>query len=272
MRISFEVFPPKITDGIEKIYACLDGLASLKPDFISVTYSAGNAQKGLTAEVCGCIQKDFGVKAVSHITCAGATKEKLLHELQRLKEQGTDTLLALRGDLVAGKKIISYPHATDLIEEIERFGGFTVCAACYPDGHPESGSIYDDVTTLKRKYDLGVRTFLSQLFLDNADFLRMRDRAARSGIDAEFAAGIMPVTSAPSLIRMVSLSGAKISAPVKEMIEKYGEDKAAMKQAGLEYAVEQIVSLRENGCEHVHLYTMDNAANATFICKSAGLA
>ena len=148
MRISFEVFPPKITDGIEKIYACLDGLASLKPDFISVTYSAGNAQKGLTAEVCGCIQKDFGVKAVSHITCAGATKEKLLHELQRLKEQGTDTLLALRGDLVAGKKIISYPHATDLIEEIERFGGFTVCAACYPDGHPESGSIYDDVTTL----------------------------------------------------------------------------------------------------------------------------
>ena len=271
MKLSLEVFPPKRSDGIEKIYACLDGLATLKPFFISVTYSAGNAQKGLTKEVCACIKEKYGIKPVSHLTCAGATKESLQNELQELKGSGTETILALRGDLVGNKKIYSYPHATDLIREINAFGGFDVCAACYPEGHVESGCLYDDLTVLKQKYDLGVRTFLSQLFLDNADFLRMCERAKKSGIEADFAAGIMPVTSAISLIRMVGLSGAKIPSRVKEMIDKYGEDKVAMRQAGIEYAIEQIVDLNEKGCEHIHLYTMDNAKNAKEIYEGANV-
>lgn len=271
MKLSLEVFPPKISDGVEKIYSCLEGLAALRPDFISVTYSAGNASKGLTREVCVCIQEKYGVKAVSHLTCAGATKESLQDELKKLKDSGIGALLALRGDLVGGKKIFSYPHATDLMREINAFGGFEICGACYPEGHVESGSVYDDFTTLKMKYDLGVRTFLSQLFLDNADFLRMEERAKKNGIDADFAAGIMPVTSATGLIRMVGLSGAKIPNEVKEMIDKFGGDKVAMKQAGIEYAVKQIQGLQKEGCGHIHLYTMDNAVNAKTICDGAGV-
>ena len=260
MRLSFEVFPPKPSDGIEHIYGCLDELASLHPEFISVTYSAGNAQKGLTAEVCGHIKRKYGIKAVSHLTCTGTTKESLQREVGVLKDNGVDTILALRGDITPEKGLTDFHHATELMEELNRLGGFSLCGACYPEGHGESGCYHEDITVLKRKYDLGVRTFISQLFFDNADYLRMKELASKAGIDATFCAGIMPALSVGSLIRMVSLSAAKLPPEMKKLVDAYRYDNKSMRQAGLDYAIKQIRDLVKEGCEDIHLYTMDNAA------------
>ena len=258
MKISFEVFPPKVELGVEHIYSCLDGLMAMKPEFISVTYSAGDAKKGLTAEVCGAIKQKYGIRPVSHLTCAGMDEESLKEDLRILKDYGVDTILALRGDLTMDKKVGVFPHATDLMAAINRIGGFTLCGACYPEGHQESGTYYDDLTTLKRKYDLGVRTFISQLFFDNADYLRMCDKAKKACPDATFEAGIMPATNVRSLLRMVYLSGAKIPDAMKKIVDAYGADKTAMKEAGIEYAINQINDLKKEGCDYVHFYTMDN--------------
>lgn len=266
MRLSFEVFPPKPSDGIEHIYGCLEALSELKPEFISVTYSAGNAQKGLTAEVCGHIKNKYGLKAVSHLTCTGTTKESLKREIGTLKQNGVDTILALRGDITPEKGLTDFHHATELMEELNALGGFTLCGACYPEGHGESGSYYEDLTVLKRKYDLGVRTFISQLFFDNADFLRMKNLAKKAGIDATFCAGIMPALSVGSVIRMVSLSAAKLPKNMISLVDKYRYDNVSMRKAGLEYAVQQIRDLVKEGCDDIHLYTMDNAAVTKTIC------
>jgi methylenetetrahydrofolate reductase (NADPH) len=268
--LSMEVFPPKITDGIEHIYGCLDGLSALKPSFISVTYSAGNAQKGLTADVCCYIQKKYGIKAVSHLTCTGADGQSVKAELDSLKKCGVNAILALRGDVTADKPLTEYFHATDLMRVISDYGGFEIFGSCYPEGHMESKCLEDDINVMKMKYDLGARTFLSQLFFDNADFLNMRDRAKKKGVDAKIEAGIMPVTRASSIVRMVSLSGAKIPPKVMAMIEKYRDDNAGMSEAGAEFAAEQIRELIKEGVDGIHLYTMDNADISKKIVALAG--
>lgn len=258
-ELSFEVFPPKTSDGIGKIYGCLDELATLNPSFISVTYSAGNAKKGLTAEVCGTIREKYGIKAVSHLTCAGATPESIAKELDTLKSLKVDTILALRGDVTPEKELGAYRHATDLIERINACGGFEVMAACYPEGHVESGSVYEDLFVMKAKYDLGVRKFISQLFMDNADFLHMRDAGKKTCKDAFFCAGIMPVLSAGSVYRMITLSGAKLTPEMRELLYRYGGEPASMKKAGIDYAIKQIRALCAEGCDEIHLYTMCRA-------------
>lgn len=254
--LSFEVFPPKQTDGAEKIYACLDFLSSLNPSFISVTYSAGNAVGGLTSEMCGEIKNKHGIKAVSHLTCAGATKEKIRKELGDLKSRNVDTILALRGDITPQKQIGEYGHATDLMKEINAFGGFELFGACYPEGHVESGSVYEDYYTLKSKYDLGVRTFISQLFFDNAAFLKMKEKAEAFCPNAVFRAGIMPATSAKSVKRMVAMSNASMPKEFTSLLDRYGDEPLEMRKAGVEYAIKQITDLYDNGCNNFHLYTM----------------
>lgn len=258
-ELSFEVFPPKTSDGIKKIYGCLDELSGMNPCFISVTYSAGNAKKGLTGEVCGYIYDNYKIPAVSHLTCTGATSESIKAELGLLKELKVDTILALRGDVTPEKPLGDYRHATDLIKAVNAVGGFNVMAACYPEGHVESGSFYDDLSVIKLKYDLGVRSFVSQLFLDNADFLRMRDKGVKICSDAEFCAGIMPVLSLNSVYRMITLSGAGLTDEMKNILSRYGNNPADMRKAGEEYAVNQIRNLVKEGCGHIHLYTMCRA-------------
>lgn len=269
-KLSFEVFPPKIEDGIEKIYDCLEMLSSLKPDFISVTYSAGKAKRGLTAEACSKIKNGYGIKAVSHLTCAGATKEKINSELELLKSVNVDAILALRGDVTADKQLGEYCFATDLIKEINRRESFNVYGACYPDGHVESGSYYDDYYVLKLKYELGVKKYLSQLFFDNATFLRMRDAGKKTCKDAEFCAGIMPVLSAKSIKRMLSLSNAKLTEEMKNLIDKYGDNPYSMRSAGIEYAVKQIQELKKEGADGIHLYTMCRADVTKLIVEGTG--
>ena len=243
---SLEVFPPKKDDGIEKIYTPLEGLSALRPDFISVTYSAGGSGDGLTAEVCDYIQKQYGVDSVAHLTCAGSDRASIRTFLTDLKNRGVKSILALRGDLAPGKQLSDFRYATDLIEEIKAFGGFTVMAACYPEGHKESASFADDIAVMKKKEDLGASRFLSQLFFSVKDFLHMRDEARSAGVVSPIEAGIMPVTNAQQIVRMVQLSGARIPSKLAKLIAKYEMSKKLM----------------ENGVDGLHLYAMNNPANA----------
>ena len=265
MKFSLEIFPPKLTDGIEKIYGCLAGMSKVLPDFISVTYSAGDAKKGLTNEVCNYIQNTYGIPAVAHLTCAGQNRESILRSLEDYREKGITSVLALRGDITAEKTLSDYHYATDLMKEINDFGEFTLYGACYPEGHIESDSFDKDIEVLKKKNDLGVKEFLSQLFFDNKDFLKMRDKAAEAGVSATFSAGIMPITSAKQIVRMVKLSGAKIPDKVSKMIAKYEDDEGSLYKAGLDFAVRQIRSLQKEGVDSVHLYTMNNINTAAYV-------
>ena len=264
-EFSLEVFPPKISDGIEHIYGCLEGLSLVNPDFISVTYSAGTAKKGLTAEVCGYINAKYGIKSVAHLTCTGATKQSVHDELESLKNHNVKTILALRGDITEDKPIRDFHYASDLIDEINETGKFDVFGACYPEGHQESKNFAQDIDVLKMKADKGEKKFISQLFLDNADFLHMVNCALRANITAEFSAGIMPVTSVMTVDRMIKLSGAKVTAEMNSLLVKYGESKEDMRKAGLNYAIKQIRNLIEEGVSGIHLYTMDNAINTAYI-------
>lgn len=269
-ELSFEVFPPKTSDGIEVLYGCLERMARLKPSFISVTYSAGNAKKGLTAEVCGHINSHYGIPSVSHLTCTGATVESVKAELNKLDGLGVKTILALRGDVTPEKPVVDFLHATDLMKVINERGGFRLYGACYPEGHVESKGIEEDYEVLVKKYRLGVRKFISQLFLDNDDFLRMRDEGKRLCPEASFSAGIMPVLSASSAYRMITLSGAKIPEKMKNLLSAYENDDASMRKAGVDYATEQIEGLCAEGCEGIHLYTMCKADVTEEICGRIG--
>lgn len=265
MKFSLEIFPPKLTDGIEKIYGCLAGMSKVLPDFISVTYSAGDAKRGLTTEVCDYMQNTYGIRAVAHLTCAGQNRESIRATLEDFRKKSITSVLALRGDITAEKKITDYRYATDLMKEINDFGNFDLYGACYPEGHVESGNFDKDIEVLKMKNDLGVKEFLSQLFFDNKDFLNMRDKAANVGVTATFSAGIMPITSAKQIVRMVQLSGAKIPNKVSKMIAKYENDEASLYKAGLDFSVKQIHALYKEGVDSVHLYTMNNINTATYV-------
>lgn len=262
---SVEIFPPKIDDGIEAVYLPLAGLALLKPEFISVTYSANGSKLGLTNEVCDFIKNGYKIESVAHLTCAGSTKEQIFSLLSDLKSRNITSILALRGDLNADKKLIDYRYATDLIKDIAEFGGFNILAACYPEGHTESASLDNDLHIMKLKYQLGVRRFLSQFFFDNADFLNMNNKVKAMGISAKIEAGIMPITSAKQIVRMVQMSGAKIPMEVAKMISAYEKDPDGLRKAGLEYAIKQIRALLHEGVDGIHLYTMNNINTANTV-------
>ena len=259
---SLEVFPPKRGDGLEKIYAPMAGLCALRPDFVSVTYSAGASADGLTAEVCDYIQREHRVWSVAHLTCAGSTKETIDAFLQYLQARKVRYILALRGDLAEGKQLTDYRYATDLIEEISRYGGFSVMAACYPEGHKESENFAFDVEVMKKKEDLGVERFLSQLFFDEEDFLRMVDKARAAGVKSPIEAGIMPVTNAKQIVRMVQLSGARIPKKLARIIAKYENDPVGLRKVGIEYAVNMSKKLLKEGADGLHLYAMNSPENA----------
>lgn len=261
---SVEIFPPKINDG-EAVYLPLAGLAMLKPDFISVTYSANGSKIGLTNEVCDFIKNGYKIESVAHLTCAGSTKAQINAQLSGLKDSNIKSILALRGDINEDKQVIDYRYATDLIKDIASFGNFNIFAACYPEGHTESPSLTNDLAIMKLKYDLGVSHFLSQLFFDNVDFLSMYSAAKAMGIHAEISAGIMPITNAKQIVRMVQMSGAKIPMNVAKMISTYENDPESLRKAGLDYAINQIRNLLIEGVTGIHLYTMNSVATANTI-------
>lgn len=269
---SFEVFPPKRNNPIETVYRTLDELQDLRPDFISVTYGAsGSLADNSTCEIASNIKHKYGIESAAHLTCVNSTKAEVDQVLQRLQANGVENILALRGDLVpdvSPKK--EFLHASDLIEFIKskKNYNFGISGACYPEAHPDSKSQVDDILNLKKKVDAGAEHLISQLFFDNQMFYDFRDKARIAGINVPIEAGIMPVTNKAQIERMVTLCGATLPEKFVRMMERYENKPNAMRDAGIAYAVNQIVDLLSHDVEGIHLYTMNNPYIARRICQS----
>lgn len=269
---SFEVFPPKRNNPIETVYRTLDELQDLRPDFISVTYGAsGSLADNSTCEIASKIKHKYGIESAAHLTCVNSTKEEVDEVLHRLQANGVENILALRGDLVPDvvpKK--EFLHASDLIEFVkskEQYN-FGISGACYPEAHPDSKSQVDDILNLKKKVDAGAEHLVSQLFFENQMFYDFRDKARIAGINVPIEAGIMPVTNKAQIERMVTLCGATLPEKFIKMMERYENKPNAMRDAGIAYAVNQIVDLLSHDVDGIHLYTMNNPYIARRICQS----
>jgi len=256
--LSFEVFPPKQDGDASTVRAAVTEIAVLRPDFMSVTYGAGGGTSDFTADLAAHV-KACGVTPLAHLTCASSGTEEILHQLETLRARGVENILALRGDLVEGERqgARPYRYASQLVEEIRAFGGFSVGGACYPEGHLDCESQAEDLRHLKEKVEAGCDFLVTQLFFDNSTLYSFLYRAQRMGINLPVVAGVMPVTSAKQIARICQLSGTTLPQRFRMIVDKFGGDPAAMKQAGIAYATEQIVDLIANGVRGVHVYTMN---------------
>ena len=258
---SLEVFPPKRNNPIETIYRTLDELKDLDADFISVTYGAsGSLADNSTCEIASAIKHEYGIVSAAHLTCVNSTRDEVRTVLERLKENDIDNILALRGDIVpevAPKD--DFHHASELITFIKEEGyDFGISGACYPEGHVDSESAMDDILNLKKKVNAGAEHLISQLFFDNTYFFDFLEKVRIAGIDVPVEAGIMPVVNKKQIERMVSLCGASLPPKFTKMMAKYENRPEALRDAGIAYAVDQIVDLVSEGVQGIHLYTMNN--------------
>lgn len=272
--LSLEVFPPKKTSSIETIYNTLDELQGLKPDFISVTYGAGgNAGDTSTCDIASAIKNKYNTPPLAHLTCVNYTKKEIDRILDLLQHNGIENILALRGDInpeVTPKH--EFRYASELVAYIKERGGFHVSAACYPEGHIDSVSLIEDIHNLKRKVDAGAEHLISQLFFDNSHFYSFIERARIVGISVPIEAGIMPVVNKAQIERMVTLCGASLPAKFTKMMQRFEHSPEALRDAGIAYAVDQIVDLIAQGVDGIHLYTMNNSLIAKRIYDNiAGL-
>lgn len=257
---SFEVFPPKKTSPIESVYSKLEEICDLKPDFISVTYGAGGTGgHSRTSEIASKIKRDFGIESVAHLTCVNSTKADIDATLADLKANNIENILALRGDYIEGvERKTDFMHASDLCSYIKANGDFDLGGACYPEVHGEAKDEVEDVLNLRKKVEAGAEHLISQLFFDNSVFYRFIERTRIAGINVPIEAGIMPVTNKNQIERMVSMCGASLPAKFAKIMHKYEHNPEALRDAGIAYAVEQIVDLLANGVDGIHLYTMNN--------------
>lgn len=271
---SFEVFPPKKTMPIDSVFSTLDELKDLNPDFISVTFGAGGSENcDNSIAIAKRIKDVCHVEPVIHMPCLNMTRADAKFVLEQFRQAGIENILALRGDKVEGKVPCGdFKHADELIHFIKDFDSeqndgknisasgthFNILGACYPELHPESTSVYDDIDFLKKKVDAGATHLLSQLFFDNDQFYRFLERCKIKGINVPIEAGIMPVTNKKSIERMVSLTNAKLPKKFTDMMARYEDFPEAIRDAGIAYAIDQIVDLVTHGVQGIHLYTMNN--------------
>lgn len=269
---SFEIFPPKKTSPIETIYDTLEQLSDLKPDFISVTYGTGSKEdKYTTCEIATIIKEKYNVDPVAHLTCISSTKEDVVEVLGELKKSGIENILALRGDINPNIPIKEdFRHASDLVEFIKKDFDFHVSGACYPETHGEATSMVEDIINLKKKVDAGATHLMSQLFFDNNAFYSFLEKARIAGINVPIEAGIMPVINKNQIERMVTMCGASLPNKFVKMMQKYDGHPQALRDAGIAYAIDQIVDLISNGVDGIHLYTMNNPYVARRISESIG--
>lgn len=258
--ISLEVFPPKEAQNIAAIQKKVEKLCEFTPDFISVTYGAGGTKSGYTSYIAKTIL-NHSVTPLSHLTCVNSTKDKVDRVIDELNGLGIENILALRGDIpervdITHKRYFSY--ACELIEEIKTKGDFCIGAACYPETHPESESLSDDLLHLKQKVDCGAEFLTTQMFFDNEIFYRFKDNCLKYQIDVPIITGIMPITNIKQIGRSISLSGCSMPQEFTEIAAKYADEKGDMAEAGIDYAVKQIKDLMENGQKNIHIYTMNN--------------
>lgn len=258
--ISFEVFPPKTTANFESVKKAALGVAALHPDYMSVTYGAGGSNRGNTLHIAEKIQKAENVTTIAHLTCVGAGKEDIRTALSEMKEAGIENILALRGDRPKdfdGDPFKEYHYASELVATIKEYGDFCVGGACYPEGHPDSTNKKEDIKNLKKKVDAGCEFLTTQMFFDNNIFYNFLYKAREAGILVPVIPGIMPITRANQVENAVRLSGCNVPERFRSIVDCFGENPAAMQQAGIAYATDQIIDLIANGIRHIHVYSMN---------------
>ena len=259
VTISVELFPPKKGSQLENYKAIVGRMAELKPSYISCTYGATGGTSDYTVEIADTINS-YGIPAIAHLTCASSTKEKVQSVIKELKDRKIENILALRGDIPEDADFPlpdQYHHAIELIGEIKEIGDFCIGGACYPEGHPEAATMEEDLQHLKEKVEAGCDYLTTQMFFDNNIYYRFLYKALAKGINVPVVPGIMPVTNAAQVKRTISLTGNLVPAKFLSIVDRFGSNPEAMKQAGIAYATEQIIDLIANGVNHIHIYSMN---------------
>ena len=263
LSLSFEVFPPKNDTAFESVRHAVEEIAELHPAFMSVTYGAGGGTSRYTLDIARNIKRLHGVPTLAHLTCVSSTKETVQGQIEAIKAAGIENVMALRGDipqerLGEDRSGWDYQHAVDLIRELRESGAdFCIGGACYPEVHPESLNQKDDIKYLKEKIDAGCDFLTTQMFFDNNLLYNFLYKIREAGITVPVIAGIMPITNAKQVERAVKLSGSFMPQRFKSLVDKFGSDPAAMKQAGIAYATDQIIDLFANNVTNVHVYSMN---------------
>lgn len=260
--MSFEVFPPKTETTLEDVLSTTRKIAELRPAFVSVTYGAGGGTSKYTLAVAEHIYRTTGVPTLAHLTCISSTRQTVAERIADMREHGIENVMALRGDLTQemkenGPGERDYHYAVELVRELKACGDFCIGGACYPEVHPESADSREDIRHLKEKVDAGCDFLTTQMFFDNSLYYSFLYRVREAGVTVPIFPGIMPITSATQIKRAIELSGSFMPHRFLALVDRFGSDPEAMKQAGIAYATDQIIDLYANGVQNVHVYTMN---------------
>ncbi len=263
LSLSFEVFPPKTETAFESVKEATEEIAKLKPAFMSVTYGAGGGTSKYTLDIAKNIKELYGVPTLAHLTCVSSTRETVKEKIEQIKAAGITNVMALRGDIPAelmdaDRSGWDYKYAIDLIHELKSANAdFCIGGACYPEIHPESATQKDDIKRLKEKVEAGCDFLTTQMFFDNNLLYNFLYKIREAGITVPVIPGIMPITNANQVERAIKLSGSFMPQRFKSLVDKFGSSPAAMKQAGIAYATDQIIDLYANNITNVHVYSMN---------------
>ncbi len=273
--ISFEFFPPKDQEGVDRLFTTVAELAPFEPAYVSVTYGAGGSTRQLTVDLVGRIQREVGIDAMAHLTCVGATREELGGVLDQLEAAGVENVIALRGDPPKGATSFVTPeggfgHASELAAFVRSRGNFCVTGACYPEKHPEAESLEVDLDRLVHKVQSGAQFLITQLFFDNADYFSFVERARGLGIRVPIIAGIMPVTNVSQIKRFTAMCGARMPNDLMLRLESVAADVEAVGQIGVDHAVAQCRELLAGGAPGIHFYTLNRSKATVEILKRLG--
>ena len=263
--LSFEVFPTKTSANYQSIQEATEKIAALGPDFISVTYGAGGGTSDYTVSISAHLQEKYHVPILAHLSCINSSHEGVKKQLDAMRAAGIENVLALRGDVAADRPPDGswyYHYASELIREMKSYGGFCIGGACYPESHPESKNQVEDIAHLREKVDAGCEFLTTQMFFDNNIYYNFLYKVREAGITVPIVAGIMPVTNVKQIKRIVELSGTALPQRFRYLLDRFGSTPAAMKQAGIIYASEQIIDLLANDVPAIHVYSMNNASVA----------
>ncbi len=256
--ISFEVFPPNERVSIDSVYKALDGFSELNPDYISVTFGAGGSSRKESVEISTRIKDKYNITPLAHLAGIGATTDEIDGVIEKLKEGGVKNILALRGDIPEGisEDEGDFKYAYELIDRLNTDDDLAIGGAFYPEGHKENNDILD-LFYLKKKVDSGAEFLISQIFFDNEYYYSFREKAIKLGIEVPLVPGIIPVTNAKQIKRITELCGCSIPPKFQRILDIYKDKPEALKEAGIAYAVEQIIDLITSGVEGIHIYTMN---------------
>ena len=263
LSLSFEVFPPKNDTAFDSVREATEQIAALTPSFMSVTYGAGGGTSRYTLEIAKNIKERYGVPTLAHLTCVSSTRETVQAKIAQLREAGIENVMALRGDIPAelagaDRSGWDYTHAIQLVRELKSYGDeFCVGGACYPEVHPESANQREDILYLREKVEAGCDFLTTQMFFDNNLFYNFLYKIREAGIVVPVIPGVMPITNGNQVARAIRLSGSLMPQRFKALVDKFGTTPAAMKQAGIAYATDQIIDLFANGIRNVHVYSMN---------------